>query len=82
MILPQIHSNAPTYCPLQEAVIKTMEQKHVQERMALLELLQHEVTGDDKLLADNMTSEQRQERLQEIWGKRLAQQFSEYSQVS
>ncbi len=61
---------------IQEAVIKAIEKKHQQERETLLELLEHELTGDDALIIENMTSEQRQEKLQELWGKRRAQQFS------
>ncbi|KAJ8047726.1 hypothetical protein HOLleu_06793 [Holothuria leucospilota] len=51
---------------MQDAVLKALEQKHAKERETLLVLLQTEFSQDDRLVAENISSEERAEKMQTL----------------
>eukprot|EP00057_Strongylocentrotus_purpuratus_P011445 XP_011665919.1 PREDICTED: trichohyalin isoform X2 [Strongylocentrotus purpuratus] len=55
---------------MQDAVLKMFEIKHEKERAALLRLLQHEFSEEERFVAENLMNESRADKQQEIWKQR------------
>ena len=56
------------------------EIKHEKERAALLRLVQHEFSEEERFIAENLMNESRADKQQEIWKQRKQLDLSECSE--